>query len=76
MSYLLTTRGMCLCLCEEGTGFNLSAFTKEFGGFLFPVFCANLVCAAVCWQGVNKQQIPQGRVHSVDMLLKLNFLIF
>lgn len=51
------------------------------------MFCVNLawpcvavyecvVCVCAGRQGVNKQQIPQGRVHSVDMLLKPNFLIF
>lgn len=38
------------------------------------------VCLRVCtcvyvWQGLNRQQLPQGKVYSVDMLLKQNFPI-
>lgn len=38
------------------------------------VFACVFACVYV-WRGLNRQQLPQGRVYSVDMLLKQNFLI-
>ena len=82
-SYLLTTRGMFLSVCVNivwrGHVFELVRFNKRVRSL-----CFNLVwvCVCVCvlcacpGRGVNKQRVPQGRVHPVDTLLEPNFLIF
>lgn len=37
--------------------------------------CLRMCTCVYVWQGLNRQQLPQGKVYSVDMLLKQNFPI-